>query len=98
MRQLNAKWKVFSGIAVLLVFTLVPLGAFPSTPPPVFSWAQRAGGSGSDRGKAVGVDTNLNTYVISEVFSASADFGPFTLGAGLALARYDSAGNVGLAR
>src|SRR6185503_8239290 len=86
------------GACIISALALWISATFAATPPPVFSWAQRAGGSDADSATAVSTDTNSNVYVVSTVLSTNADFGPFTFSFGSPLAKYNSQGAILWAR
>jgi hypothetical protein len=96
MKLLRIKTLAIS--CTISALTLWVARTFASTPPPVFSWAQRAGGSDSDGAIAVSTDTNSNVYVVSTVLSTNADFGPFTFSSGSPLAKYNAQGGILWAR
>src|SRR4030095_5238977 len=94
MKLLRVKWNAVARVAVQLSLAVLPAAAFAATPPPVFTWGQRAGGSDLDYAAAIGADTNSNVYVANTVLSSNADFGPFTFSSGSALSKYSPEGNI----
>ncbi|HKR04475.1 MAG TPA: T9SS type A sorting domain-containing protein [Bacteroidia bacterium] len=89
--------KEFSFIAVLLFFSLQ---SFSQTPD--WTWAKRAGGSGTDWVSSSAADAAGNVYVVGHFYSPAITFGSTTLNnSGLTdmfLVKYNAAGNVVWAR
>src|SRR5262245_15172186 len=94
MQSLKSKLNTVLRAGVVSVMLMPAAAALAATPPPVFNWAQRAGGTDFDYGAAIGTDTNGNVYVAGQVLSSISDFGPFPFSAGSALAKYNSQGNI----
>lgn len=88
---------VFIIIGLSIIFNLLPMYD-ASAQSPDWVWAVSAGGTGSDSGNSIDVDTHGNIYVTGSFSSSTITFGTTTLiNAGdndIFIVKYDSLGNV----
>ena len=69
---MNFHTKIFVLMLCLLTSAII------AEPPPEIAWARKAGGTDSEQGRAIAVDTNGNIYVTG-VFSDTTSFGTTNL-------------------